>query len=142
MIARDLSIMQFFANALTLIPGIEWLSLPEEVDVFGTMMRQQLDLRHEAENLTQFEKNFAPRNLPVTFPRPLETWSTRNLLIEEFQNALPLESFLKNGGGPFDDQIATVGLDAFLVNCLHLCLSQTVLKIDAEHAPAGQLRAF
>lgn len=29
-------------------------------------------------------------------------------------NALPLESFLKNGGGPFDDQVATVGLDAFL----------------------------
>lgn len=107
--------MRFFANALTLIPGIEWLSLPEEVDVFGVMMRQQLDLRHEAENLIQFEKNFASRNLPVTFPRPLETWSSRNMLMEEFQNALPLEAFLKNGGGPFDDQIATVGLDAFLV---------------------------
>jgi len=26
-----------------------------------------------------------------------------------------LELFLKNGGGPFDGQIATIGLDAFLV---------------------------
>jgi aarF domain-containing kinase len=31
-------------------------------------------------------------------------------------NALPLEAFLRNGGGPFDYQIATVGLDAFLVS--------------------------
>jgi aarF domain-containing kinase len=28
-----------------------------------------------------------------------------------------MEAFLRNGGGPYDDQVATVGLDAFLV-CL------------------------
>jgi len=27
---------------------------------------------------------------------------------------LPLETFLRNGGGPYDEQVATVGLDAFL----------------------------
>ncbi|KAF7311069.1 ABC1-domain-containing protein [Mycena chlorophos] len=113
-ISRDLSIMSFFAQFITLFPGMQWLSLPEEVDVFGTMMFQQLDLRHEAENLLTFEKNFAGRNVPVTFPRPLTEWSTTSVLIEEFENALPLEAFLKNGGGPFEDQVATVGLDAFL----------------------------
>ncbi|TFK36951.1 hypothetical protein BDQ12DRAFT_706154 [Crucibulum laeve] len=113
-ISRDLSIMSFFARALSLLPGMEWLSLPEEVDVFGSMMYQQLDLRHEADNLLVFENNFAPRKVPVTFPRPLKVWSTQDMLIEEYQNALPLEAFLKNGGGPYDDQVATVGLDAFL----------------------------
>ncbi|KAJ7786513.1 hypothetical protein B0H16DRAFT_1401691 [Mycena metata] len=113
-ISRDLSIMTFFAHFITLFPGMQWLSLPEEVDVFGKMMFQQLDLRHEAENLVGFETNFASRKVPVTFPRPLVSWSTTDLLIEEYENAIPLELFLKNGGGPFEDQVATVGLDAFL----------------------------
>lgn len=117
-ISRDLSIMSFFAHLINIFPGMNWLSLPEEVDVFGRMMSRQLDLRHEAENLLIFESNFSPRNVPVTFPRPLKVWSTTDLLVEEYENALPLEAFLKNGGGPFDEQLATVGLDAFLVSIL------------------------
>ncbi|KAG5734293.1 hypothetical protein E4T56_gene14508, partial [Termitomyces sp. T112] len=61
MIARDLSIMSFFARAISLLPGMQWLSLPQEVEVFGTMMFQQLDLRNEAENLLAFEHNFSNR---------------------------------------------------------------------------------
>jgi hypothetical protein len=80
------------------------------------MMSQQLDLRHEADNLLTFEKNFSHRNVAVTFPRPLRAWSTKELLVEEYEMALPLEAFLKNGGGPFDEQVATMGLDAFLVS--------------------------
>ena len=115
MINRDLRIMKFFANVITLLPGMQWLSLPEEVTVFGQMMHEQLDLRIEADNLASFEKNFEGRKLPVTFPRPLTVWSTPDLLLEEFENALPLEWFLKNGGGPYNDTLAEVGLDAFLV---------------------------
>ncbi|KAH9858023.1 ABC1-domain-containing protein [Lenzites betulinus] len=114
MINRDLSIMTFFANVITIFPGMQWLSLPEEVAVFGGMMHEQLDLRIEAENLATFEKNFEARKLPVTFPRPLKVWSTKDLLVEEYENALPLEMFLKNGGGPYNDTLAEVGLDAFL----------------------------
>ncbi|KAF8167662.1 hypothetical protein B0H34DRAFT_644992 [Crassisporium funariophilum] len=113
-IARDLRIMSLFARCIDMLPGMQWLSLPEEVEVFGNMMNQQLDLRHEADNLLTFETNFAPRKVPVNFPRPLKIWSTKDLLIEEYMNALPLEAFLRNGGGPFDDQVATIGLDAFL----------------------------
>lgn len=36
------------------------------------------------------------------------------MLVEEYENALPLELFLKNGGGPYNDTLAEVGLDAFL----------------------------
>ena len=115
LIARDLAIMSFFARCLTLLPGVQWLSLPEEVAVFGRMMHEQLDLRIEANNLEVFEKNFARRKLPITFPRPLKKWSTRDVLVEEFQNALPLEIFLKNGGGAYNDLLAEVGLDTFLV---------------------------
>lgn len=113
-ISRDLRIMSFFAHFINIFPGMHWISLPEEVDVFGTMMSQQLDLRHEADNLAVFESHFAPRKVPVTFPRPLKVFSTTDMLVEEYMNAVPLEAFLRNGGGPFDYQIATVGLDAFL----------------------------
>ncbi|KAF9535647.1 hypothetical protein CPB83DRAFT_842093 [Crepidotus variabilis] len=113
-IDRDLKIMAFFARCIDILPSMQWLSLPEEVQVFGSMMRQQLDLRHEADNLIAFEAHFAPRKVPVSFPRPLKVWSGKDMLVEEYVNALPLEYFLRNGGGPFDDQVATVGLDAFL----------------------------
>lgn len=132
MIRRDLSIMSFFAHFISIFPGMHWLSLPEEVEVFGEMMFQQIDLRHEADNLEHFEHNFAHRNVPVTFPRALKAWSTRDVLIEEFQNALPLEAFLRNGGGPYDEQVATVGLDAFLVSILvplRVCTSHRHLRI-------------
>ena len=43
LIKRDLQLMSFFAHALTLIPGVQWLSLPEEVELFGQMMYEQLD---------------------------------------------------------------------------------------------------
>jgi aarF domain-containing kinase len=114
LIGRDLAIMSFFAHAITLFPGMQWLSLPEEVDVFGRIMQEQLNLALEADNLLRFERNFAGRREPVTFPRALREWSTHEVLVEEFQHALPLESFLRNGGGPFEDELAEVGLDAFL----------------------------
>ncbi|KAF8221692.1 ABC1-domain-containing protein [Tricholoma matsutake] len=113
-ISRDLAIMTFFAHCISLLPGMQWISLPDEVNVFGTMMSQQLDLRNEAENLLTFEQNFSHRKVPATFPRPLQIWSTQDILVEEYENALPLEYFLRNGGGPYDDQVATFGLDAFL----------------------------
>ncbi|KAG8959967.1 hypothetical protein FRC00_001029 [Tulasnella sp. 408] len=115
MINRDLKIMKFFADWIATVPGLQWISLPEEVAVFGEMMREQLDLRGEASNLTTFEKNFnGRRENAVSFPRPLTEYSTREVLIEEFEEALPLGHFLRNGGGAYDQVLATLGLDVFL----------------------------
>ena len=138
-ISRDLQIMRFFAKAISFIPGMQWISLPEEVEVFGEMMAEQLDLRVEAGNLRTFEQNFGQRKSAVSFPRPLIMFSSQDVLIEEFQNALPLKSFLKNGGGPYDVQIAELGLDAFLVSYslsevsdkpIYLCIVQNMLLLD------------
>lgn len=123
-IRRDIVIMSVFANALNALPGMEWLSLPEEVAVFGDMMNSQLDLRVEADNLDRFEHNFEARGRSVTFPKPIKLGlgsngdrrdESRQVLMEEFEDALPLKYFLRNGGGPYDDKIANIGLDAFLV---------------------------
>ena len=140
LIARDLAIMSMFAHIITLFPGMHWVSLPEEVEVFGRMMYEQVDLRHEADNLITFEDNFLTRKAPITFPRPLRTWSTKDLLVEEYQKALPLETFLRNGGGPYDDQLAELGLDAFLV--CSSCLSSSLSNSDPEHVAVRQFRSL
>ena len=113
-ITRDIRIMKFFASMINLIPGAEWLSFPEEVDVFAGMMFDQLDLRNEAKNLERFENNFSSRRAAISFPRPLIEFSTKQMLIEEFEEAVPLKHFLNMGGAGFDHRIANLGLDAFL----------------------------
>ncbi|KAH6617668.1 hypothetical protein B0J18DRAFT_412146 [Chaetomium sp. MPI-SDFR-AT-0129] len=112
-VRRDLRIMRFFASVLNVIPTIEWLSLPDEVEQFGEMMKLQLDLRIEAANLSRFRKNFKDRTT-AWFPFPYTEFCTRNVLIEEFANGIPLADFLNNGGGVFQHDIASEGLDAFL----------------------------
>jgi aarF domain-containing kinase len=112
-VRRDLRIMWFFASVLNAIPTIEWLSLPDEVAQFGEMMRLQLDLRIEAANLTRFRKNFKDRTT-AWFPYPYPDFTTRNVLVEEFAVGIPLADFMANGGGVFQQEIASEGLDAFL----------------------------
>jgi aarF domain-containing kinase len=96
---------------------MEWLSFPDEVEQFGEMMRLQLDLRIEAANLTLFRQNFKDRTT-AWFPYPYTEYTTRNVLIEEFAQGIPMEDFLQNGGGVFQKDIADEGLDAFLTMVL------------------------
>ncbi|KAL9945811.1 hypothetical protein ACHAQF_008368 [Verticillium nonalfalfae] len=112
-VRRDLRIMYFFASAINIIPTMEWLSLPDEVAQFGEMMKLQLDLRIEAANLAIFRKNFKDRST-AWFPYPYTEFTTRNVLVEEFAQGIPLADFMENGGGVFQQDIAEEGLDAFL----------------------------
>ncbi|KND90629.1 ABC1 family protein, mitochondrial [Tolypocladium ophioglossoides CBS 100239] len=112
-VRRDLKIMGFFAAVLNAIPTIEWLSLPGEVAQFGEMMKLQLDLRIEAANLETFRQNFKDRST-AWFPYPYTEFTTRNVLVEEYAQGIPLADFMENGGGVFQHDIADEGLDAFL----------------------------
>ncbi|WFD20171.1 hypothetical protein MCAP1_002415 [Malassezia caprae] len=113
-IGYDIKIMRFFAGLINLIPGMAWVSLPEEVDRFAALMVSQLDLRQEASNLQRFERNFAGRGGTVTFPRPLQAFCAEDVLVEEMIEAVPLKHFMKLGGKDYDTRIAEMGLDAFL----------------------------
>lgn len=130
-IEYDIRIMRFFADMLNTLPGMSWVSLPEEVAQFSTLMFSQLDLRHEARNLARFERNFMTRNSAVSFPRPLLEFCSRDVLVEELIDAVPLKHFMRLGGLDYDSRIADLGLDAFLVR----------IKTDSEYAPYGQLYA-
>lgn len=124
-VRRDLKIMAFFAAAINAIPTMEWLSLPDEVTQFGEMMRLQLDLRIESANLTMFRKKFKDRTT-AWFPYPYASYTTRQVLIEEFAQGIPLAAFLEDGGGVFQQEIADEGLDAFL----HMLLIDNFIHAD------------
>ncbi|KAI9700869.1 MAG: hypothetical protein M1836_002239 [Candelina mexicana] len=124
-VRRDLRIMGFFGAVLNAIPTIEWLSLPDEVQQFGEMMRLQLDLRIESANLTMFRKHFKSRTT-AWFPYPYTEYTTRQVLVEEFAQGIPLEDFLEAGGGVFQQEIADEGLDAFL----HMLLIDNFIHAD------------
>ncbi|KAI8591064.1 ABC1 family-domain-containing protein [Geranomyces variabilis] len=112
-INADLTIMHGVASLLHLLPGAEWLSFPDEVKMFGKMMREQLDLRCEAENLDRFSENFKDRS-NVGFPTPFIPLVRKTVLIEEYQNAIPIRKFLDLGQTPFDHDLGKIGLDSFL----------------------------
>ncbi|KAL8910307.1 MAG: hypothetical protein Q9171_004392 [Xanthocarpia ochracea] len=124
-VRRDLKIMAFFAAVINAIPTMEWLSLPDEVAQFGEMMRLQLDLRIESANLTMFRKKFKDRTT-AWFPYPYTSYTTRQVLIEEFAQGIPLAAFLEDGGGVFQQEIADEGLDAFL----HMLLIDNFIHAD------------
>ena len=124
-IYRDIRIMRFFASIINAIPTMEWLSLPDEVDQFAQMMKLQLDLRIEGANLEIFQQKFANRST-VTFPKPYQEYTTRKVLIEEFAHGLPLPWFLETGAGPYNKELADMGLDAFL----HMLLIDNFVHAD------------
>ncbi|KAJ2763844.1 hypothetical protein IWQ56_004709 [Coemansia nantahalensis] len=113
-INRDLRLMAWGARVLNMLPGMQWLSIPEEVAVFSDMMRAQLDLRVEARNAALFAANFAGRS-GVAFPRMGPAVDSPRVLVEGFCDGVPLRAFLDtNGVGPFDRALGARGLDAFL----------------------------
>ena len=124
-VRRDLRIMGVFGAVINAIPTMHWLSLPDEVAQFGEMMRLQLDLRIESANLSIFRKYFQSRTT-AWFPYPYIEYSTRQVLVEEFAQGIPLEAFLRSGGGVFQREIADEGLDAFL----HMLLLDNFIHAD------------
>lgn len=124
-VRRDLRIMSVFASIINAIPTLEWLDLPNEVDNFGDMMRLQLDLRIESANLSVFRKHFQNRTT-AWFPYPYADYTTRQVLVEEFAQGIPLHAFLEAGGGVFQKEIASEGLDAFL----HMLLIDNFVHAD------------
>lgn len=112
-VRRDLKIMGAVAWILNCVPGLEWFSFPDEVSMFGEMMKLQLDLRIEAANLTMFRRNFKDRST-AWFPYPYSDYTTRKVLVEEFAHGVPLAGFLEDGAGPFQKEVADEGLDSFL----------------------------
>lgn len=93
----DLSIFRFVAHVIEqLVPGARYLNLTGCVDEFGTCLMGQVDLSMEARNLAMFNLKFA--GYPsVKFARPLYPYVASDLLIETFEDGIPIASFIPGG---------------------------------------------
>ncbi|KAG7862970.1 hypothetical protein KL939_000289 [Ogataea angusta] len=113
-IERDLRLMRFFANAIDVIPTMEWLSLPQEVEQFSILMKMQLDLRIEGHNLLKFKEKFPGDE--IRFPKPFMNISSRKVLVEEEIKGLSMTKILNltKGGKHISKEVSDSMIDAFL----------------------------
>lgn len=113
-VQMDLLLMKMGSRVLALLPGIKWLSLPEIVEEFEKLMVQQIDLRYEARNLELFQCNFLNVN-SVKFPTPLRPFVTKDVLVETYEESVPVSSY-QHAGIPLDvkRKIAQLGINMLL----------------------------
>ncbi|XP_011357784.1 uncharacterized aarF domain-containing protein kinase 2 isoform X4 [Pteropus vampyrus] len=113
-VQMDLLLMKMGSRVLALLPGIKWLSLPEIVEEFEKLMVQQIDLRYEARNLEHFQCNFLNVN-SVKFPTPLHPFVTSDVLVETYEESVPVSSY-QQAGIPVDlkRKIAWLGINMLL----------------------------
>lgn len=120
-IGRDLQIMSLAATLLN--PLAPWMNLPEEVRYFARIMREQLDLRHEAYTLDHFARNFATWRT-VHVPLPIYPYISPSVLTETYASGTSIGQFtdphnkytseLASVERAMKRQLAITGLSSFL----------------------------
>ena len=142
-VERDLALMTRVASLLDSIPlaAIRMLSLPRAADNFASVLRSQVDLRMEGNNLLRFRDNFTynrrgrslldwllgkedggsstdPPSSAVHFPSPIQDWTSRDVLVETYVgDARPISDFLHDEserGMEIRKQLAAPLLRSFL----------------------------
>jgi aarF domain-containing kinase len=104
LVARDFWFMREVAGWLHALPveRLHMLNLPRVASNFGTLLEAQADLRLEGDHLRTFRHNFYgdahkehDGDSAITFPRPVDGWSARNILVEDLiDNATPIAEYL------------------------------------------------
>lgn len=153
-VQMDLVLMKLGSRLLGLLPGVKWLSLPEIVEEFEKLMLQQIDLRYEAQNLEHFQNNFLHVR-SVHFPTPLHPFVTSDVLVETYEESVPVSSYQQAGTpGDLKRRIAWLGINMllkmiFVDNFVHADLhpgnilvqgAEACDKLVAAAPPASPLR--
>ncbi|KAJ7997892.1 hypothetical protein DPEC_G00216880 [Dallia pectoralis] len=110
----DLLLMTAGSWLVNCLPGLKWLSLPEIVKEFETLMTKQIDLRFEANNIETFRENFKDVDF-VKFPTPLRPFVTRSVLVETFEESEPISNYLSpDVPQELKQRIARMGVETLL----------------------------
>ena len=114
-VVRDLIIMEFGANILEfLFRDFRWLRLRDCVLAFSSLMRKQLDLRIEAQNLEAFKKNFINFRT-VSFPSPHYPYVAKNVLMESWEDGIPINNYISDAvPHKIKEELASLGVDVLL----------------------------
>lgn len=101
-IDADLDIMRVAVRAIQVVPfadgifsTLRWLNLEGVVEEFAGLLKLQIDLRREAENLIRFNENFKD-DKTVVFPKLVPGFEpTENVLVETFCDGIPVIQFCR-----------------------------------------------
>lgn len=93
LIRTDMELLTLFAGYIDSMPRFEILSLGETAREFAAAMNAQLDLRLEAHHLQVFNKKFLGEDWAV-FPKPIEPFISRNVLVETLMEGKPIKDFM------------------------------------------------
>lgn len=109
----DLRIIELFGNLLLRIPGlnVQDLAINQEIETFHDILIKQTDLTIEGANLIRFGNNFAT-NPSIIIPKFFQ--ASNEVLVESFEEGIPLRTIIQNGPTCIDESIAANGLDAFV----------------------------
>ncbi|KAJ3112608.1 hypothetical protein HDU96_004384 [Phlyctochytrium bullatum] len=111
----DTELLKVMAKfAMWVVPSLKYLGAVEEVETFAQMMRNQIDLEVEARNLELFRRNFEGSDIAITFPKPFTRLCSRRVLVESFEDGVPLAVFLNSNPTAFDEDLSRLGLLAFM----------------------------
>jgi ubiquinone biosynthesis protein len=86
-VTNDMRILGFMAKALSTLPGMKAVPLPELVNEFVAPIKQQLDFHSEAANNRRFRKEFALVE-HIRLPALVEDLCTENVLTMEYLDHL------------------------------------------------------
>mmetsp|Transcript_28351 Transcript_28351/g.35058 ORF Transcript_28351/g.35058 Transcript_28351/m.35058 type:complete len:588 (-) Transcript_28351:88-1851(-) len=98
LVERDLQLIWSAAQIIDSLPSktIRMLSLPRAVQNFSEIMRRQVDLQSEGQNLDQFRENFECKTTEtpkVSFPKPI--FYGRDCLVEDYiGDSNPINDYL------------------------------------------------
>jgi predicted unusual protein kinase regulating ubiquinone biosynthesis (AarF/ABC1/UbiB family) len=93
LVRTDMELLTMFAAWVDKMPSMEIFAFGDTVKDFANCMNQQLDLRLEASHLVKFTKKFANEKW-VLFPKPIEGFVTRNVMVETLMEGIPINYFM------------------------------------------------
>lgn len=91
-VAADVAAMRVFVRvANAIIPGFRLFNFDSSIREFSSLIRSQLNLLIECDNIERFRFNFRDFN-GVFFPKPLPSLCTEDVLFETFEGGEPLQN--------------------------------------------------
>jgi aarF domain-containing kinase len=113
LVEMDLDLMRAGVWLVERLPKLRLLSGRESVDEFALLMRRQLNLRDEAENLVQFSDHFRDRR-GIRFPKPIMKYTSESVLVESFENGIHFSQLATQLNDKDRRAVARVVLDSYL----------------------------
>lgn len=99
-IEADLDILRVLVRALKYVPiqfiqNLKWLNMEGVVEEFSGLLKLQIDLRNEAQNLERFNENFSGHT-HIDFPKLVSEYEpAERVLVETFCEGIPVMQFCR-----------------------------------------------